>query len=53
MDAIRARRFLPFGSSSSAETIRLRTRKSKLYRKENNAIARVHSETWLHNMFLF
>ncbi|XP_053356785.1 GPI mannosyltransferase 3 isoform X1 [Clarias gariepinus] len=43
MEAIRARRFLPFGSSSSAETVKLRTRKSKLYRKENNAVSRMHS----------
>lgn len=48
MERIRARRFLPFGSPSSAETVKLRTRKSKLYRKENNAISRVHGEN-LHN----
>ncbi|XP_053479707.1 GPI mannosyltransferase 3 [Ictalurus furcatus] len=42
MERMRARRFLPFGSPSSAETVKLRTRKSKLYRKENNAISRVH-----------
>lgn len=45
METIRARRFLPFGSSSSAETVKLRTRKSKLYRKENNAVSRMHSES--------
>lgn len=44
MERIRARRFLPFSSSSSPETIKLRTRKSKLYRKDNNATSRVRSE---------
>ncbi|TTD92248.1 GPI mannosyltransferase 3 [Bagarius yarrelli] len=52
MERIRARRFLPFGSSGSAETVKLRTRKSKLYRKENTATSRVHSEN-LYNTRVF
>ncbi|XP_060780195.1 GPI mannosyltransferase 3 isoform X1 [Neoarius graeffei] len=43
MERLRARRLLPFGSSSSAEAVKLRTRKSKLYRKDNSAIFRVQN----------
>ncbi|XP_060734382.1 GPI mannosyltransferase 3 [Tachysurus vachellii] len=43
MEGIRDRRFLRFGASSSAETVKLRKRKSNLYRKENNTTSCVYS----------